>query len=63
VLLLLLLPRGAVKLLSAITDAYPDQVSEVYSKAASELVSRFREREESVKGDIFGAMSALLKQV
>lgn len=55
--------RCAVKLLSAIIEAYPDQVSEVYSKAASELVSRFREREESVKADIFGAMSSLLKQV
>jgi hypothetical protein len=39
------------------------QVSEVYRASAGELVSRFREREESVKGDIFGAVSALIKQV
>jgi hypothetical protein len=39
------------------------QVSEIYSKAASELVSRFREREETVKADIFAAMCELLRQV
>eukprot|EP00879_Flechtneria_rotunda_P007662 GHRR01008035.1.p1 GENE.GHRR01008035.1~~GHRR01008035.1.p1 ORF type:complete len:648 (+),score=253.35 GHRR01008035.1:1250-3193(+) len=55
--------RAAAKLVSAVVHAYPDQLGEVYSKAAGELVSRFKEREESVKADIFTAYSDMLRQV
>lgn len=55
--------RAAAKLISALVHAYPDQLSVIYSKAASELVSRFREREENVKADVFTAYCDLLRQV
>lgn len=43
--------------------AYPDQLADIYSKAAGELVARFREREENVKADVFAAYCDLLRQV
>eukprot|EP00878_Enallax_costatus_P002222 GHUV01002394.1.p1 GENE.GHUV01002394.1~~GHUV01002394.1.p1 ORF type:complete len:958 (+),score=265.35 GHUV01002394.1:286-3159(+) len=55
--------RAAAKLISALVHAYPDQLSDIYSKAAGELVSRFREREENVKADVFAAYCDLLRQV
>jgi hypothetical protein len=58
-----LLCRAAAKLLTAVMHSYPDQVSDIYTKAAPELVARFREREENVKADVFGAYCHLLRQV
>uniref|UniRef100_A0A383VAE3 TATA-binding protein interacting (TIP20) domain-containing protein n=1 Tax=Tetradesmus obliquus TaxID=3088 RepID=A0A383VAE3_TETOB len=55
--------RAAAKLLSALVHAYPDQLADIYSKAAGELVARFREREENVKADVFAAHCDLLRQV
>lgn len=55
--------RAAAKLVSALVHAYPDQLSDIYSKAAGELVGRFREREENVKADVFAAYCDLLRQV
>lgn len=43
---------------------FPDALPELYRAAAAELVARFaREREESVKGDVFAATGELLAQV
>jgi cullin-associated NEDD8-dissociated protein 1 len=55
--------RAAAKLLSALVHSYPDQLADIYSKAAGELVARFREREENVKADVFAAYCDLLRQV
>ena len=37
-------------------------VPEFYRTVSPKLITRFKEREENVKSDIFGAYSALLKQ-
>lgn len=50
-------------MLSALILAYPEQLGELYSAAAEQLVARFREREESVKADVFHAYTVLLEQV
>lgn len=55
--------RSAAKVISAVAAAFPEALSTIYSQASAELVSRFREREESVKMDVFAAMIALLRQV
>lgn len=54
---------AAAKLLSAVVHAYPESLADVYRAAASELVARFREREEGVKADVFAAYCDLLRQV
>lgn len=43
--------------------SYPDAVWDVYRAAAGPLVGRFREREETVKADVFVAYGDLLRQV
>ncbi len=55
--------RAAAKVLSAVINAYPDLLSDTYRRVAGDLVARYREREESVKGDVFQAHIALLRQV
>lgn len=55
--------RASAKLVSALVHAYPEQIADIYSKAAGELVGRFREREENVKADVFAAYCDLLRQV
>jgi len=55
--------RASAKALAAATAAYPDALPTIYAKAAGELVNRFREREENVKGDVFAAYITLARQV
>lgn len=55
--------RAAAKALAALPPAFPDLLPHIYKRAAPELVARFREREENVKGDVFHAYSELVKQV
>ncbi|GBF96436.1 hypothetical protein Rsub_09235 [Raphidocelis subcapitata] len=52
--------RAAAKLIAAAVAAYPDALPEVYSRAAPDLLSRFREREESVKTTVMGAYCDLV---
>jgi len=54
--------RAAAKCLATIVAAYPDALGEVYGQACPALLARFREREESVKIDVFHAFIALLAQ-
>jgi len=53
--------RAATKCLSAIVLNFPDLISDLYPKASSELISRFREREENVKVDIFHTFVNLIQ--
>ena len=55
--------RSAAKCLVAIISNYTDLLRSLYPKISPLLVSRFKEREESVKLDIFNAFIELLHQV
>ncbi|KAL4425586.1 hypothetical protein ABPG75_009602 [Micractinium tetrahymenae] len=55
--------RAAAKAVAAVITHFPDLLPEVYPKVAPVLVQRFREREETVKQDVFQAYADLLRQV
>jgi len=54
--------RSAVKCISVIISTRPELLQSIYEKIAPVLIARFREREENVKLDVFGAFIDLLKQ-
>ncbi|XP_051766972.1 cullin-associated NEDD8-dissociated protein 2 [Ctenopharyngodon idella] len=54
--------RSSVKCLEAIISSRRDLLVELYGSVGPVLVSRFKEREENVKTDIFSAFVALLRQ-
>eukprot|EP00127_Corallochytrium_limacisporum_P001356 Clim_evm12s53 gene=Clim_evmTU12s53 len=54
--------RACAKCLSVIISTRPDLLQQLLDTVAPVLVSRFKEREENVKNDIFGAYVALLRQ-
>ena len=54
--------RSSVKCLEAVIGSRRDLLPELYGSVCPALVSRFREREENVKTDIFLAFISLLKQ-
>ncbi|NXL59661.1 CAND1 protein, partial [Chordeiles acutipennis] len=54
--------RSAAKCLEAIVSSRRDLLQDFYKTLSPVLISRFKEREENVKADIFSAYIALLKQ-
>ncbi|XP_053530044.1 cullin-associated NEDD8-dissociated protein 2 [Ictalurus punctatus] len=54
--------RSSVKCLEAVISNRRDLLVELYKNVCPVLVSRFKEREENVKSDIFLAFVALLRQ-
>lgn len=54
--------RSAAKCLEAIIATRHEMLHEFYRKVSPALISRFKEREENVKADIFHAFVALLRQ-
>ncbi|XP_008585254.1 PREDICTED: cullin-associated NEDD8-dissociated protein 2 isoform X2 [Galeopterus variegatus] len=54
--------RAAAKCLAALIGSRPDLLPAFHRTLAPALVRRFREREENVKADVFGAYVALLRQ-
>ncbi|ODN76121.1 hypothetical protein L202_06053 [Cryptococcus amylolentus CBS 6039] len=54
--------RSAARLLLAIISTRPDLLSEIYGSSAPVLISRFSEREESVRLEVLAAFEVLLKQ-
>jgi cullin-associated NEDD8-dissociated protein 1 len=54
--------RSAAKCLEAVVSTRHDMLSEFYKTVSPALITRFKEREENVKSDIFHAYIALLKQ-
>ncbi|XP_072203506.1 cullin-associated NEDD8-dissociated protein 1-like isoform X2 [Excalfactoria chinensis] len=54
--------RAAAKCLEAIVSSRHDLLHDFYKTLSPVLISRFKEREENVKADIFSAYISLLKQ-
>ncbi|OXB55784.1 hypothetical protein ASZ78_014327 [Callipepla squamata] len=54
--------RAAAKCLEAIVSSRHDLLQDFYKTLSPALISRFKEREENVKADIFSAYISLLKQ-
>ncbi|KAJ1110677.1 hypothetical protein NDU88_008025 [Pleurodeles waltl] len=54
--------RSAVRCLEALLSTRRDMLQEFYQNVSPVLISRFKEREENVKADVFCAYIALLKQ-
>lgn len=54
--------RSAAKVLSAIIETRSDLLQELYKNVAPALISKFKEREESVRADILQTFIALLRQ-
>ncbi|NWY72366.1 CAND1 protein, partial [Erithacus rubecula] len=54
--------RAAAKCLEAVVSSRPDLLQDFYTTLSPALISRFKEREENVKADIFNAYISLLKQ-
>uniref|UniRef100_A0A672G9E0 Cullin-associated and neddylation-dissociated 2 (putative) n=1 Tax=Salarias fasciatus TaxID=181472 RepID=A0A672G9E0_SALFA len=54
--------RSSIKCLEALISTRRDLLLSFYSSVCPALLSRFREREENVRADVFAAFSALLRQ-
>ncbi|XP_040851161.1 cullin-associated NEDD8-dissociated protein 2 isoform X2 [Ochotona curzoniae] len=54
--------RAAAKCLAALIGSRPDLLPNFHRTLAPALICRFKEREENVKADIFGAYVVLLRQ-
>ncbi|TKC41478.1 hypothetical protein EI555_001579, partial [Monodon monoceros] len=54
--------RAAAKCLAALISSRPDLLTNFHCTLAPVLIHRFREREENVKADVFGAYIVLLRQ-
>ncbi|CAK8675597.1 unnamed protein product [Clavelina lepadiformis] len=53
--------RASAKCLEAIVSTRPELLVQLYQSVSLPMVARFKEREESVKADIFNAFIALVK--
>mgnify|MGYP002803523298 FL=1 len=53
--------RASAKCLGAVLGSRPDLLTEFYKTVSPALIGRFKEREDSVKCDIFNAYRALLR--
>jgi cullin-associated NEDD8-dissociated protein 1 len=53
--------RAACLLVVALVEAFPDLSALLYERCHAPLLARFREREESVKMDVFDAYTALVR--
>lgn len=54
--------RSASRVLSAIIETRSDLLQQLYEDVAPALISRFKEREESVRADILQTFITLLRQ-
>ncbi|XP_004692419.1 PREDICTED: cullin-associated NEDD8-dissociated protein 2 isoform X1 [Condylura cristata] len=54
--------RAAAKCLAALISSRPDLLPDFHRTLAPALIRRFKEREENVKADVFGAYIVLLRQ-
>ncbi|CAN9512592.1 unnamed protein product [Ophioblennius macclurei] len=54
--------RSSIKCLEALISTRRDLLLSFYSSVCPALLSRFKEREENVRADVFAAFSALLRQ-
>lgn len=54
--------RAAAKCVAALISSRPDLLPDFHCTLAPALIHRFKEREENVKADVFGAYIVLLRQ-
>ncbi|XP_044772288.1 cullin-associated NEDD8-dissociated protein 2 isoform X3 [Neomonachus schauinslandi] len=54
--------RAAAKCMAALIGSRPDLLPDFHGTLAPALICRFKEREENVKADVFGAYIVLLRQ-
>lgn len=54
--------RAAAKCIAALIGSRPDLLPDFHCTLAPALIRRFKEREENVKADVFGAYIVLLRQ-
>ncbi|KAF6098817.1 putative cullin associated and neddylation dissociated 2 (putative) [Phyllostomus discolor] len=54
--------RAAAKCMAALISSRPDLLPDFHRTLAPALICRFKEREENVKADVFGAYIVLLRQ-
>ncbi|XP_006901109.1 PREDICTED: cullin-associated NEDD8-dissociated protein 2 [Elephantulus edwardii] len=54
--------RAAAKCMASLISSRPDLLADFHSTLAPALICRFKEREENVKADVFGAYATLLRQ-
>lgn len=54
--------RSSIKCLDALISTRRDLLLSFYSSVCPALLSRFKEREENVRADVFAAFSTLLRQ-
>lgn len=54
--------RAAAKCMAALIGSRPDLLPDFHRTLAPALIHRFKEREENVKADVFGAYVVLLRQ-
>ncbi|XP_045846766.1 cullin-associated NEDD8-dissociated protein 2 [Meles meles] len=54
--------RAAAKCMAALIGSRPDLLPDFHGTLAPALIHRFKEREENVKADVFGAYIVLLRQ-
>ncbi|XP_046857896.1 cullin-associated NEDD8-dissociated protein 1-like [Xenia sp. Carnegie-2017] len=54
--------RASAKCLAAVLGSRPELLAEFYKTISPALIGRFKEREDSVKCDVFNAYRALLRQ-
>ncbi|XP_074329684.1 cullin-associated NEDD8-dissociated protein 1-like [Apium graveolens] len=54
--------RASVKCLSTLIISRPEMLAKLYVEACPNLIGRFKEREESVKMDVFNTFIGLLRQ-
>lgn len=55
--------RAAAKCMAALIGSRPDLLPDFHRTLAPALIHRFKEREENVKADVFGAYIVLLRQM
>lgn len=53
--------RAAIKVVDSIVRTRPEMLREIYDKLVGHLVDRFKERDENVKCDVFGAFQSVMK--
>ncbi|KDO16458.1 hypothetical protein SPRG_18016, partial [Saprolegnia parasitica CBS 223.65] len=53
--------RAALRVMSAVITTRPELLDDIYAECSEPLVSRFKEREESVRIDVFSVFSDLLR--
>jgi predicted glycosyl hydrolase (DUF1957 family) len=55
--------RASAKLLASIINTRSERITDLFRRTASNLIARFKEREESVRVEILNTFVALVRQI